>query len=59
MVVNKPTIIIYTNEPDQEFLHEICSGIEEEGLLYEIHERDMDTLEDMVVKSCTYKKLVV
>ena len=39
MVVNKPTIIIYTNDPDQEFLHEICSGIEEEGLLYEIHER--------------------
>lgn len=32
MVVNKPTIIIYTNDPDQEFLHEICSGIEEEGL---------------------------
>lgn len=27
--------------------------------MYEIHERDMDTLEDMVVKSCTYKKLVV
>ena len=23
MVVNKPTIIIYTNDPDQEFLHEI------------------------------------
>ena len=39
MVVNKPTIIIYTNDPDQEFLHEICSGIEEEGLLYDIHER--------------------
>lgn len=39
VVVNKPTIIIYTNDPDQEFLHEICSGIEEEGLLYEIHER--------------------
>lgn len=27
--------------------------------MYEIHERDLDTLEDMVVKSCTYKKLVV
>ena len=23
MVVNKPTIIIYTNDPDQEFLHEM------------------------------------
>lgn len=27
--------------------------------MYEIHERDMAVLEDMVVKSCTYKKLVV
>lgn len=27
--------------------------------MYEIHERDLDILEDMVVKSCTYKKLVV
>ena len=41
MVVNKPTIIIYTNDPDQEFLHEICSGIEEEGLLYEAAEDSM------------------
>lgn len=27
--------------------------------MYEIHERDMDTLEEMVVRSCTYKKIVV
>lgn len=27
--------------------------------MYEIHERDIDTLEDMVYKCCTYKKLVV
>lgn len=27
--------------------------------MYEIHERDLDILEDMVVKSCTYKKLIV
>ena len=27
--------------------------------MYEIHDRDLDVLEDMVVKSCTYKKLVV
>lgn len=27
--------------------------------MYEIHERDLDTLEEMVVKSCTFKKLVV
>lgn len=27
--------------------------------MYEIHDRNLDVLEDMVVKSCTYKKLVV
>lgn len=27
--------------------------------MYEIHERDLETLEEMVLKSCTYKKLVV
>lgn len=38
MVVNKPTIIIYTQEADSDLLHEVCSGIEEEGLLFEVHE---------------------
>lgn len=27
--------------------------------MYEIHERDLETLEEMIVKSCTFKKLVV
>ena len=27
--------------------------------MYEIHERDLDTLEEMVMRSCTVKKLVV
>lgn len=40
MVVNRPAILIYVREADQQYLHEICAGIEEEGLLYEIHERE-------------------
>lgn len=40
MVVNKPTIIIYVKSPDEDLLREIYAGIEEEGLLYEIHSRD-------------------
>ena len=40
MVVNKPTIIIYAERPDEDLLHEICAGIEEEGLLYELHSRE-------------------
>lgn len=37
MVVNKPAIIIYTQEADEDLLREVCAGIEEEGLLYEVH----------------------
>lgn len=39
MIVRKPAILIYTYQPDPEVLHEVCAGIEEEGLLYEISEQ--------------------
>ena len=47
MVVNKPSIYIYVNNPNKSVLREICSGIEEEGVFYEIIEReeqDINTL---------------
>ncbi len=46
MIVSKPTIVIYGNEPDQDLLREVCAGIEEEGVLFQIEERegDLDTL---------------
>lgn len=46
MVVNKPTIIIYSREPDEDLLKEVCAGIEEEGVLYQVlsREGDLDTL---------------
>ena len=40
MVVNRPTVIIYTRLPDEDLLREICAGIEEEGVLYEVHSRE-------------------
>ena len=39
MIIKKPSIYIYVNKPNQEVLREICSGIEEEGVFYEIIER--------------------
>lgn len=36
MVVNKPSIFIYVNQPDPDYLREICAGIEEEGVLYQV-----------------------
>lgn len=47
MIVNKPSILIYTIDPDEVMLKEICAGIEEEGVLFEIvrkSEGDLDTL---------------
>lgn len=40
MVVNKPTIIIYSQTPDEDYLREICAGIEEEGVLYQVLSRE-------------------
>ena len=51
MVVNKPSIYIYVNNPNENVLREICSGIEEEGVFYEIIEReeqDLNTLQEKV-----------
>lgn len=47
MVSRKPSIFIYTHRPDEDFLREICAGIEEEGVFYEVSEQpeaDVDTL---------------
>ena len=46
MVVNKPAIIIYVQKPDEDLLREVCAGIEEEGVLFQVqtHEGDLDAL---------------
>lgn len=47
MIVKKPSIFIYTNSPKRDLLQEICAGIEEEGVFFEVFERDtadLDTL---------------
>lgn len=47
MIVNKPSILIYTVEPDEMVMKEVCAGIEEEGVLYEIvskPQKDLDSL---------------
>ncbi len=40
MTVNRPSIYIYVNNPDGTLLREVHSGIEEEGVFYEIIERN-------------------
>lgn len=38
MVVKRPSIFIYTHEADPAVLKEVCAGIEEEGVFYDISE---------------------
>ncbi|SCP96530.1 glycerol dehydratase reactivase beta/small subunit family protein [Anaerobium acetethylicum] len=45
MIINRPSIRIYTCHADRDILKEICAGIEEEGVLYEIEERQETELD--------------
>lgn len=38
MIIKKPSIFIYTHEADPSVLKEVCAGIEEEGVFYDITE---------------------
>ena len=53
MVVNKPSIFIYTYEPDREDLKEILAGIEVEGVLYEVYEKEQESVEKLAFEAAT------
>ncbi len=36
MIVQKPSIYVYVSDPDPICLRNVCAGIEEEGVLYQI-----------------------
>ncbi|MBQ7371562.1 MAG: glycerol dehydratase reactivase beta/small subunit family protein, partial [Blautia sp.] len=36
MIINRPAIMVYINEPDKRVLWEVCAGIEEEGVPYQV-----------------------
>ncbi len=40
MIIKRPSIFIYVNNPDAVFLRDVCAGIEEEGVFYEIKEME-------------------
>lgn len=39
MVIKRPGIFIYTYQPDRAVLKEICAGMEEEGIFFEVLEQ--------------------
>ena len=40
MIIKKPSIFIYAYQPDASVLKDICAGIEEEGVFYEMKEME-------------------
>lgn len=51
MIVKKPSIFIYTNKPNRDNLKEICAGIEEEGVFFEVFERDESDLSTLAFQA--------
>lgn len=51
MIVKKPSILIYTQKAAPEVLKEICAGIEEEGIFYEILELPDQCMEKLAYKA--------
>lgn len=53
MIARKPSILIYTNKPDRDLLREICAGIEEEGVFYEVLESEEGGLDDLAFEAAS------
>lgn len=47
MIIKKPSVFIYTFHADREILKEICAGMEEEGVFYEISERTVSEVDEL------------
>ena len=47
MIIKKPLIFIYTFRPNAEILREICAGMEEEGVFYEISEQSENNVDEL------------
>ena len=59
MITKKPTIVIYSHMADEASLREICAGIEEEGVLYEIILRNPGTATALSADACEASMLGV
>lgn len=53
MIAKKPSILIYGNQPDRDLLREICAGIEEEGVLYEVLELESADLDELAYEAAS------
>lgn len=47
MIIKKPSIFIYVNNPKTTVLKEICAGIEEEGVFYDVKNMESASLDEL------------
>ena len=59
MIVKKPTIVIYTCAADEQLLRQVCAGIEEEGVLYEIATKPCGGAQGLSLLACSASMLGV
>ena len=59
MIAKKPTIVIYTHRADEALLKEVCAGIEEEGVLYEIAPHTGGIADELSLAACDTSMLGV
>ena len=58
MIVKKPSIFIYTHLADEAILREVCAGVEEEGVFYEITEFPDECMEKLSYKGGLRKGVI-
>lgn len=51
MISKRPVILIYTNQPDPDFLRQICAGIEEEGVFYRAVPKESESLDTLAYEA--------
>ncbi len=51
MISRRPSIFIYTNDADPDFLREIRAGIEEEGVFCEVFERVSSNINELAFEA--------
>ncbi len=53
MLAKKPEIILFTNTSNEQFVKEICAGIEEDGLLYRLEKVDGRDANVLAAEACS------
>ena len=57
MISNRPSIYVYVNNPNPKILREICSGIEEEGVFFEVISRASTDLATLTYEAANHSML--